>query len=370
MPPISKFHNQDICSHGGIFSVSESKRKLLKLDFSSNVNPLGISNHVLKNISKNIKSLSSVYPDPKCTDLKKSLITYIDNTEINENWLTVGNGGTELIHNFVGALGLKNTTIIVPTFCEYELACQKNNTKVNLINFSKDFKLNIDKIIERSKKSDAIFFCNPNNPTGLLSTNVIKNILDNIEPTTLIFIDESFIEFVSNFKHESFISLISQFKNLLILRSMTKSFGLAGLRLGYLIANPKIGEKIQNYQISWNVNALAQEAGILALQDIKHLKQASTLVRKERINIFNEINKNLKNFIPFKSDANFYLIKIKRNTSSKIRSLLLNRYHILVRNCNNFRTMENKNIIRVSVKNKHENLILLNALKEIDNNIL
>ncbi|MGD1836953.1 MAG: pyridoxal phosphate-dependent aminotransferase [Nitrososphaeraceae archaeon] len=364
-----KFHNLDICSHGGVFSISKNQRRLLKLDFSSNINPLGISNHVIKNISNNIKSLSSIYPDPKCIDLKKALLAYIK-TEINENWITVGNGGTELIHNFVAALGLKKPIIIIPTFCEYELACQKNNIEINSINLSNDFKLNTDQIIENSKKSDAIFLCNPNNPTGLLSTKAIKKIIDNVEPSTLIFIDESFIEFVSNFKHESFLSVISQFKNLLILRSMTKSFGLAGLRLGYLIANPKITRKIQNYQISWNVNGLAQEAGILALQDTQHLKQANMIVRKERIMIFNEINKKLKNFVPFKSDANFYLIRIKKITSNQLRSILLNKYNILVRNCNTFRGMESKNMIRVAVKNKNENLVLLKALKEIDNHIL
>src|SRR5919198_4813914 len=153
------------CSHGGIYSVDP---RLVRADFSSNVNPLGISKKVLKSIQKNVYKLSSLYPDPKCIDLKKNLLNYL-NIGLDLECISVGNGATEIIHNFARAFVRNNVIIPAPTFCEYEIASRRMGADILFIPLKTDLTLDTEHIIEKAKNSDAVFLCNPNNPTGLLS---------------------------------------------------------------------------------------------------------------------------------------------------------------------------------------------------------
>ena len=123
-----KFHGLESCSHGGIYSTRNYLK--VKIDFSSNINPLGISRKVLKEITKNIKQISHVYPDSNCNLLKRSIAEYVEHG-IDKEWISVGNGATEIIHNFVRAVSLSNSIIISPTFCEYELASKRCKMKID-----------------------------------------------------------------------------------------------------------------------------------------------------------------------------------------------------------------------------------------------
>ena len=143
-------HNLESCSHGGIYSTMNSLK--VKIDFSSNINPLGISRYVLKEIKKNIKQISNVYPDPNCTLLKESIAEYIQNG-IDQNWINIGNGATELIHNFVRCISLENSIIPSPTFCEYELASKRCKMKIDYVPLSKKLQIESDLIIEKVKKN-------------------------------------------------------------------------------------------------------------------------------------------------------------------------------------------------------------------------
>ncbi|MGZ5484681.1 MAG: pyridoxal phosphate-dependent aminotransferase, partial [Nitrososphaeraceae archaeon] len=242
-----KFNGLDSCSHGGIYSIPNYLK--VKIDFSSNINPLGISKQVLKEIRKNINQISHVYPDSNCNLLKKSIADYLEHG-IDKEWISVGNGATELIHNFVRAVSLKNSIIISPTFCEYELASKRCRMKIDYLPLSKKLEIQADLVIEQSKNNSnsLIFICNPNNPTGLVNTDMIEKIISCIDSSkTILFIDESFIEFLNDIEKKSLISKIKEFDNLAILRSMTKSYGLAGLRLGYLIAHPHFIQKLKRF---------------------------------------------------------------------------------------------------------------------------
>ena len=187
----------NICLHGGIFSVNPA---LVKVDFSSNVNPLGISKRVLRSIQNNLNSVFSMYPDPECRDLKKDLLNYL-NIDLDAEWITVGNGATELIHSFARTFIRKKAIIFNPTFCEYELASKRMGADILFVplkNLNSDHK----SIIEESKDIDAIFLCNPNNPTGLLvSANSIIKIIESVDSSTKILIDECFIELIDKNKN-------------------------------------------------------------------------------------------------------------------------------------------------------------------------
>lgn len=357
--------NACCCSHGGIYSVNPN---LVKVDFSSNVNPLGISKKALKSIRKDAARLSSVYPDPECLDLKKNLLDYLD-IGLDLECITVGNGSVEIIHDFARAFVRNKVIIPAPTFCEYELSSRRSGAGILFVPL-KNLTLDAELIIEKAKNLDAVFLCNPNNPTGLFSVKPIKKIIESIDSSTKILIDECFIEFIDDddddvHHHHSMINKIEEFDNLVILRSLTKSFGLAGLRVGYSISSPKLAKQLSANRIPWNVNGLAQMAGIIALKDLKHLKKARAMIKKERKFIQSEIEKKMQSFAPCKSDVNYFLIHLKNKNSTKIRDSLLTRSGVLVRDCSTFTGM-NSEYIRVAVKTHRENLLLLDALEVID----
>jgi threonine-phosphate decarboxylase len=350
-----------VCAHGGVYSVNP---KLVKLDFSSNVNPLGISEKVLELIHDNITSLSKEYPDPKCKDLKRSLSNYVG-TGIHPDSINVGNGATELIHDFARTFVRKKVVIPVPTFCEYESACRRMGANVVLVPMQ-DFKLAPDIIIENANNSDAVFLCNPNNPTGWLESKSIKKIIEGVDNSTRILIDECFIEFVDGtYPSHSMIEKTHEFDNIMILRSLTKSFGLAGLRIGYSISNNAAANRISASQIPWNVNGIAQRAGISALENMTHLEDARRLIKKEREFMQTHITKRLHSFIPLRSDVNYFLIRLEAKDSTSLRDSILLRKGILVRDCSDFAGIE-EDYIRVAVKTHQENLLLLDALENSD----
>ncbi|HEX5573429.1 MAG TPA: histidinol-phosphate transaminase [Nitrososphaeraceae archaeon] len=349
------------CSHGGVYTVSP---RLVRVDFSSNINPIGISRNVLNVLRKNLTKLSSIYPDNENTILKEKIIDYLDG-KVSYESLNIGNGATELIYNFVRAFVRNQVVIPYPTFCEYELASRKMGAKIKHVSL-KEWKFDVDRILEKTKNSDAIFLCNPNNPTGLFSYDLIEKLVKKIDGSIKILIDESFIEFVDERKHpRTFIEKINEFQNVVVLRSLTKSFGLAGLRLGYCVSHPSIGKKISHNKITWNINGLAQMAGITALENLSHVRRARKIIKSEREFMYASINNNLSSFSAIKSDVNFYLIQLRNGRSKQIRDLLLEKNGILVRDCSNFRGMNDK-YIRVAVRTRSENLSLLNSLESID----
>lgn len=361
-------HNLESCSHGSIYSTMNFLK--VKIDFSSNINPLGISRFVLQEIKKNIKQISHAYPDPNCTLLKKCIAEYIQ-YGIDQNWINIGNGATELIHNFVRCFSSKNSIIPSPTFCEYELASKRCKMKINYVPLSKKLEIEPDLIMEKFKENSnsLIFLCNPNNPTGLVNTEAIEKILSSINSSkTILLVDESFLDFLDDIEKNSMIPKIKEFDNLAILRSMTKSYGLAGLRLGYLIANPKLIQQLKSYQITWNVNGIAQIAGIAALNDQEYISKTKKIIQKERDYMYNKINKKQNYTNALRSDVNFFLIKLKDVNSTIYQKIMLNCHGILVRDCSTFTGMSN-DFIRVAVRTHKDNLMLLKAIYDINNNL-
>jgi threonine-phosphate decarboxylase len=259
------FRNKAIgaCSHGGVYSVNP---RLVRLDCSSSVNPLGAPKKAIAAIKKNINSLIQIYPDPECRELKTSLSRYLG---INSQAINLGNGAIEIIYWFVYTTSVRGRVVIpAPTFCEYEVASKKAGAEVTFVPLH-NFEIDADKIIEKSRGADAVFLCNPNNPTGMLATKQVRKIIENVEPSTRILLDECFIELADDPDANTMIEQISEFDNLVILRSLTKSFGLAGLRVGYCVCNPTLAKKLSTKKIPWNVNGLAQAAGVAALLDRK-----------------------------------------------------------------------------------------------------
>jgi threonine-phosphate decarboxylase len=347
------------CSHGGIYSVNP---RLVRLDCSSSINPLGTPKKAIAAVKMSANSLVQTYPDPECRELKKSLSRYLG---IDSEWVTLGNGAIEIIYWFAHTTTSVRGRVVIPTptFCEYEVASQKVGAEVTLVPLN-NFDLDTDKIIEKSRGADAVFLCNPNNPTGMLATKQIMKIIENIDSSTKVLLDECFIELADNPEANTMIDQISEFDNLVILRSLTKSFGLAGLRVGYSVCNPTLAKKLSSNKIPWNVNSLAQVAGVAALRERRCLSKARALIKKERRFLHDNIEK-LESFHPIRSDSNFFLVHLQGRNSTQFRDRLLKNSGVLVRDCSTFTGM-GAQYVRIAIKKHSENILLLKALEAFD----
>ena len=343
--------------HGGKIPVKNSDHNII--DFSSNITPLGIPNFVKLIIQKNLDKVQ-FYPDPKSENVISSLEKY---THLSKSNIVVGNGAIEILYNFCFAFLSKTTKVLihVPTFQEYETAVKLSNCKISYFK-SLNLSTNIDSFISQIPKSGCIFLCNPNNPTGkLLSKKELLSIIIVAKKLkTIVFIDECFIELVPK-SNESLISYVKKYDNLFILRSLTKSFGLPGLRIGYACGSKEIIKILQKIKIPWSVNSLAQDAANAVIKNISHIKKSNIIIQKELKYLEDNIS-ILNGFECISSSTNFILIKTK-NDSTKLQTKLL-KNKILIRDCKNFRGLDN-HYIRIAVKSHKDNVKLVKALEKI-----
>lgn len=343
--------------HGGKNHLQMTDSKII--DFSSNICPLGTPLSVKKSLKKNIDNIKN-YPDSDSSSVISSLKNY---TKLEKSNLIVGNGAIEIIYNFCFAFLSKDTKVLIPipTFQEYETAAKLNNCKISYfktMNLSED----LEKFISKIPKNGCIFICNPNNPTGkLLKKNQLSKIIKKAKKlSTFVFVDECFIEMVPE-SNESVISHVKKYDNLFILRSLTKSFALPGIRIGYAASSKQIIGVLQKIKIPWSVNSLAQDAANISLKNKTHLVKSNLIIKKELNYLTNKINK-LDGYDCKSSSTNFILIKTK-NDSTNLQKKLLEK-KILIRDCKNFRGLNN-HYIRIAVKSHKDNLKLVKILEAL-----
>lgn len=340
--------------HGGRFSIVNSGPGIV--DFSSNVGPAGMPESVKTMLKKRLDQIT-VYPDLHSSVLSSSLKKFIGLPKSN---LIVGNGAIEIIYNFCRAfLSKKSILIPVPTFGEYETAAKLSDCKISLFK-TMNLSENLDSFISQIPKNGCIFICNPNNPTGtILSKKELTKIISIAkQKSCIVFVDECFIELVPQ-PNQSVINLIKKYDNLFVLRSLTKSFGLAGIRIGYAVASKQFIDILQKLKTPWSVNVLAQEAGLIAIKNKSHLTKSKIIIKKEFSYLKNEISK-IKGLECYDSSTNFILIKTKQD-STKLQKKLL-KHKILIRDCKNFHGLNN-HYVRIAIKSHKDNLKLVRALR-------
>ncbi len=363
------FRNLKPCVHGADV-LEASNRTGLKLeeilDFSSSVNPLGPSEKALEAAKGSFGQISS-YPDSDSTALRKALAKHYGG--INEDNVVIGNGSTELIYLFAEAFMQKGDVAVIPapSFGEYESAVRRAGAKVKHVKLSSDFHAEPGSFARAmTGKVKMVFFCNPNNPTSILTpveklTEIVERAL---EKDILVFLDEDFLEFVDEGEKFSLIGKIKEFPNLFVLRSFTKIFGLTGLRVGYGIGSEEITCILLNAKIPWNVNCLAQAAAVAALNDKKHLTKTLALIREEKAFLLRRLAQ-FKAFKIYPPDANFIFMDIRKSgyTSAQLKEKMLGD-GVLIRDCRSFAGLD-EYFIRIAVKTRRENETLLESLKKI-----
>jgi threonine-phosphate decarboxylase len=342
-------------NHGGNIWELIEKYKFKKeeiFDFSSNVNPFFNISKIKKIIYSSLDEIC-FYPD---IEYKKTRKIIGEKFALSYKNVILGNGSIELIYILPKSLNFKKTLIPIPTFSEYERAIKLNGGDVIFLKTKEenDFKIEIDEILKNISYIDSIFLCNPNNPTGnFVGKEDILKILKKMEDDKFLVVDEAFIEFTDR---ESPYPEIKKYKNLLILRTLTKIFPIPGARIGYLLGNEEVIEKVSKYLYPWNLNSFAKNL-IENLIDFD-LKKIREKIKREK-NYLVEKLKSIDKIKIFKGEANFLLIKIEKDMDF-VEKLKLK--GILVRDCSNIKGLSG-DFIRISVRKREENERLVRELK-------
>lgn len=328
------------------------------IDFSANINPLGPP-PALKEKWNDFFQEINVYPDPYAEKLKNRIAQV---EQISNDSILIGNGGAELITLVARFLSGKKVLIVEPSFSEYEKACHANYCDIHYHQLiDPNFELNIDDIRPILTSTDALFLCNPNNPTGsrYQKSTIISIIQECEKQNCFVILDEAFYDFLVDY--DSYIPYIKKFSNLIIIRSMTKMFAIPGLRLGYLIADPNIIAKLSTLQPHWSINTIALSAGELCLQNNEFITETQSYISDERERLFTFFKKN--HFVNTSSQVNFYLLRdpFLQDQISFFEFLL--QRGIIPRHTFNFPGLEG-NWLRFAIKSKEENSKLMEVLLE------
>jgi L-threonine-O-3-phosphate decarboxylase len=323
------------------------------LDFSASINPFGPPMDVGALLHQEPRLLTD-YPDPEAWELRSALAK---RHRLDPEWILPGNGAAELLtwmaRDFARQGGA--VTTVTPAFADYERAL--NSFEVPIIHQP----MTIPEFdLPDLPGGMGLILNNPHNPSGkLFARKQLESVLEDYD---LVLVDEAFLDFVSGQEAEtdSFIPLVAQYPNLVVLRSLTKFYSLAGIRLGYAIAHPDRLARWQAWRDPWAVNALAQRLGTLVLTQDDFRAKTLAWLQEERAFLFQSIA-NIEGLTPLPSAVNFLLVHSDFSIHS-IEEKLLKRNHILIRHCGSFEPLGDA-YFRISIRTRAHNHQLIDALK-------
>ncbi len=329
--------------HGGL-SVNTN-------DFSVNLNAFIDKETIREMVCKYHSSIIN-YPEQR----GKSLIQVISNKyDLPEENIILGNGSIEIFYFLPRVLKVDKIFTLEPTFSEYRYVAKINKCDYVPIKPESKFEWDLKKASKRLNKKSLLFICNPNNPTGSLFKK--ERILKLLETGAFIVVDEAFMDF--SWENESLLKEVVKFKNLIIVKSLTKIYSIAGLRIGFCVASKKIIKELDRNLPPWNVNALALAISKDFLINDEIINSTKIMVKNEKEYILKSFNKigyiNL-----FNSHANFFLASSDR-TPDLIKFLSSN--NITVREHRGFYGLD-MNYFRFAIKKHEDNQKLVSLIKE------
>lgn len=355
------FHGSDLEKIEKIYGI----RKEEITSFSANVNPLGLSGNLQKELSEHLDVITS-YPDREYTALRATIAEYCDTVKEN---IIVGNGSTELISLFIGTIHPKKALIIGPTYSEYEREVSLGGGTSLYFPLKEEdgFCLSFERLQGQLNESiDLLILCNPNNPT---STAIIRKDLRRIcdlckQLGIFVMVDETYIEFAENYEEINGIPLTDYYNNLIILRGISKFFASPGLRLGYAITGNKDTIKAINArQNPWTINSLAEVAGKLMFTDTAYIKATKELIASERKRICLRLS-SIDGLTYYPPVANFVLVHIRKDgiTADTLFDRAI-RKKLMIRNCSTFPFLDNT-YFRFCFMSPEKNDELLDCIEE------
>lgn len=342
-------------NHGG-----EIYERTYDLDYSVNVNCMGTPASVIEAAAKGA-ALSAQYPDVNCRELRKNLAAFL---QVKENQIVFGNGAADVIFSAILARKPKKVLVPAPTFAEYEQAARAMDAQMVYYYLKEEMEFRLDETFLEMLTNDVdmVFLCNPNNPTGhLIEKELLLSILKRcVEQDIFLVVDECFNDFLNQPQAYSLLNELEHYENLLILKAFTKTYAMAGLRLGYgLCSNQAFLQKMADCSQPWAVSIPAQFAGVAALKETAYVQESMELLKTERAFLKAELKQ--LGFQVFDSQANYIFFKAMPGLKQACAER-----GILIRDCSNYVGLV-PGYFRIGVKRHEENQKLVSVLKEIVN---
>ncbi len=317
----------------------------------SNENPYEHHPAVIEAIKEELGKINR-YPDPEYKELKGAIAEYLG-VEVNQ--IAVGNGASDVLSNICVAVldAIDSVTIPIPSYTMYMILSMLRDASLNIVKYPY-YRIDAEDLVERAEDSKLMFLCSPNNPTGNLVED-LEHILSNFRG--LVVLDEAYAEF----SKRSAIDLIDDYDNLIIVRTFSKFFGLAGLRIGYAVSkNLELIEAVEKIRLPFCINNIAVKAAITVLENIDHYLKLRDKIIEEREKLVKELRK-FEHLKVFPSEANFLLVKVKSEIGLAKR---LEKEKIAVRDVTGLMGLEGEHV-RITVGREEENKALVEALKRI-----
>ncbi len=328
------------------------------IKLASNENPLGPSPLVLETIQANLSELSR-YPDGNGFELKQAIANKYN---VEMDTIILGNGSNDVLELIARAFVTSQHSIVFSAhaFAVYPLVTQAIGAKMIItpaINWGHDLAAMLKAIRDDTR---LIFIANPNNPTGTwVDKTSLQEFLAAVPKNIIVVVDEAYYEYAcENPNYPSSLEWLNDYPNLVVTRTFSKAYGLAGLRVGYSISNPQIANLLNKVRQPFNVNNLALCAGVMALSDSKYLKQSIELNRVGMQQLENAFAEMKLNYIP--SLGNFLAVEV--GDGAKIYEALLTK-GVITRPIGGGYCMPNH--LRISVGTETENTMCINALQQV-----
>ncbi|WP_371371357.1 threonine-phosphate decarboxylase CobD [Sporomusa aerivorans] len=334
------------------------------LDYSANINPLGLADSVRAAINQTVDQVIH-YPDVEATMLKAAISSYY---QVEPDQITAGNGAVELLYVLTHIIKPKRVLIPAPAFSEYERAARAGGAAVEYFYLAPDenFIVDVNLLCNFLPGIDMVFIGNPNNPTGtLLKAGQLEYLLQAAKQAKVwVVVDESFMDFLTEDSEYTCRPLLKNYDNLIIIHSLTKFYAIPGLRLGFALTHPALAVRLHAAKDPWNVNSLAQAAGVAALADSEYQLKSRQVVRQEKEQLYAELKK-LSGLKPLQPSVNYILIDVSLwgRTATELRNEMAKK-DVLIRDCGNYPGLS-PYFIRVAVKLAEQNIILLDRLKQV-----
>jgi threonine-phosphate decarboxylase len=335
------------------------------LEFSGPINFLGPSPKAVEAVKQQAK-LIKFYPDPNPVEFKEKIAEYVGHGVKKEN-IVLGDGSIELIYAIASILPNGSKALIpIPSFSEYEKAALRVGIKVDFLQLPENFALENEKIKSAvTPQTKILSICNPHSPSGTLySKEDVLDLADFCEKKKVIFsVDENYIEFAEKGQETTLAGMVKEYENLFVIRSVTKFYGMAGIRLGYGIAAPNLVKKLEDVRLPWSINSLASCATLAAFGDTDFIAGTKKTIAAERKALAESLSE-IEGLHVYPSVTNFLLVKITNHkiTSTKLKEQLTNE-HMLIRDCCTFMGM-NDTYFRITVRSAKDNQKLVQTIKK------
>ncbi len=328
------------------------------IKLASNENPMGPSPRATAAIQQALSRLN-LYPDGQSHSLRHALATHLG---VKPEQIAVGNGADSIIMQTCMAYLDEECEVIVsrssfPIYDIYTHVMRAKLIKTPLKNYGLDLEAMAGAITDRTK---LIFVCNPNNPTGtIVTTSEVETFMRRVPDHVLVVFDEAYYEFVDSNDYPDTLRYMREGrKNVLVMRTHSKIYGLAGVRLGYALADPELLAPLHKVKEPFAVNLLAQVAGIAALEDKEYIQASIAANHAGRLYLYREFER--LELFHVKSHANFVLVKVGPQAGRIIEELL--KRGVIVRACHNYDLPE---FLRITVGDPAQNVRLIQTLEQV-----